>query len=115
MILLLLVKFLVGGSLVVAFALICDMIHPHYAAGIFAAAPSIALASLGIGFISEGGVTVQQEAIGMAVGACAMIVYVLVAEPTIKRTNSLVGSLATIVIWLAVGIGGYFVVYGGLV
>src|SRR5579884_3692417 len=101
-------KFLVGGTLVVTFAIINDTIRPHYAAGIFAAAPSIALANLGITYGVHGPMTVHSEAVGMVAGAIAMVGYVLTAEPAIKRTSALSGSLMTIAVWIILGAAGYF-------
>ena len=43
----LVVRFLVGGALVSLFALIADVLKPKGFAGLFGAAPSVALASLG--------------------------------------------------------------------
>jgi 4-hydroxybenzoate polyprenyltransferase len=40
------IRFLVGGAIVSAFAVLGDLWHPRGFAGLFAAAPSVALATL---------------------------------------------------------------------
>ena len=52
------IRFVLGGLIVSAFAVIGDMLHPKSFAGIFGAAPSVALASLGLTFLTKG---VQQR------------------------------------------------------
>ena len=43
-----LVRFLIGGVVVSAFAMLGDMLRPKSFAGLFGAAPSVALGTLGI-------------------------------------------------------------------
>ena len=43
-----LIRFLVGGVVVSAFAMLGDILRPKSFAGLFGAAPSVALATLGI-------------------------------------------------------------------
>src|ERR1700680_3152638 len=50
----LLFRFLIGGTLVSTFALIGDLFKPKKFAGLFGAAPSIALATLGLGLSAVG-------------------------------------------------------------
>jgi uncharacterized membrane protein (GlpM family) len=101
------IKFVFGGSLVVAFALVSEAIRPHTIAGIFSASPSIALSGLTIAFIIMGPHSVEQEAIGMAIGATAMLVYVCFAWLAVRKTSSLLGSVAAISIWVLVAAAGY--------
>ena len=42
------IRFVIGGLVVTAFSLISDVFKPKTFAGLFGAAPSIALASLGL-------------------------------------------------------------------
>ena len=48
------IRFVLGGLIVSAFAVIGDMLHPKSFAGIFGAAPSVALASLALAFLTKG-------------------------------------------------------------
>lgn len=51
------VRFLVGGVVVLAFAMLGEMLRPKSFAGLFGAAPSVALATLGIAVHRHGAVT----------------------------------------------------------
>ena len=101
------VKFAFGGSLVVLFALMSEAIRPNTLAGIFSASPSIALAGLTLAFLTKGPHVAQQEAVGMAIGAAAMLVYICFAWLTVKRTSSLFGAVATLSVWVLVAAAGY--------
>lgn len=70
-----LVRFLIGGVSVSAFALLGDIFKPKSFAGLFGAAPSIALATLGLTIASEGKVYAASEARSMMAGAIAFCAY----------------------------------------
>jgi hypothetical protein len=106
MLLVLLLNFLVGDSLVVAFAVIAEAVRPRSFSGIFCAAPSIALANLGITLASDGPSVVRQEGIGMVIGALAMLIYVLVSEPAVRRAGSLIGCGITLLARFGVAAAG---------
>lgn len=71
----LLFRFLLGATLVSLFAAIGSSFKPKSFAGIFGAAPPIALASLAIASHEHGPVHVQQLARSMALGALALACY----------------------------------------
>ena len=48
------IRFLVGGAVVSAFAMLGDLLRPKSFAGLFGAAPSVALATLGIAVYQHG-------------------------------------------------------------
>lgn len=73
----LVVRFLVGGALVSLFALIADVLKPRGFAGLFGAAPSVALASLGLTIASQGKLYAAIEARSMVAGAAAFFLYAL--------------------------------------
>ena len=75
-----LVRFLVGGAVVSAFALIGDLLKPKSFAGLFGAAPSVALATLGLTVASEGASYAATEARSMMAGAVAFFGLRLVAS-----------------------------------
>ena len=66
-------RFLIGGTLVSAFALVGDAVRPKSFAGLFGAAPSIALATLGLTVATEGRNYAAIEARSMIAGAIALI------------------------------------------
>ena len=73
----LVVRFLVGGALVSLFALIGDVLKPKGFAGLFGAAPSVALASLGLTIAAQGRLYAAIEARSMILGAVAFLMYAL--------------------------------------
>jgi hypothetical protein len=105
----LLLKGLCGGSFVVAFALVGHVVEPKRFAGLFSAAPSVALASLSVTIVDKGAANARQQTIGMLVGAIALLVYTLVARGLVERFNALRGAALSCVAWLAVALAGYAV------
>ena len=71
----LIIRFVVGGAIVSAFALLGDLLHPKGFAGLFGAAPSVALATLTLTVASEGPVYAALEARSMIIGEVALVAY----------------------------------------
>jgi hypothetical protein len=75
-----LIRFLIGGIAVSVFAVLGDLLKPKSFAGLFGAAPSIALATLGLTVASDGRHFAASEANSMIAGAIAFFVYTLFCE-----------------------------------
>ena len=103
-------KALAGGLLVLAFAALAQMLTPKRFAGIFAAAPSVALGSLIVTIAFAGDHQLPPSGAGMAIGAVAFVVYCLVAVPLIRRYGAWKGSGGALVAWAALAALGYAVV-----
>jgi hypothetical protein len=103
-------KTLVGGAAVVAFSLIGEAGRPKRFSGLFAAAPSVALASLAITALAKGGSATVPYAQGMLIGSAGMVAYCLVSLYLIDRLHALAGSLLSWLAWFVVAIGLYFAV-----
>ncbi|HLI60032.1 MAG TPA: DUF3147 family protein [Solirubrobacteraceae bacterium] len=86
-ILILLVKGVCGGVLVVAFALLSEGLSPKRFAGLFGAAPSVAIAGLSITLIDEGIGPAHRNTIGMIAGGAGMVAYALAVVPLLRRTG----------------------------
>lgn len=99
----------VGGAFVALFSVIGELLRPKSFAGIFAAAPSVALASLLITDGTKGSQAVWLSAVGMIAGAAAMVAACTVGIDSVKRFRALRGSLAAIGVWLVVASGLYVV------
>lgn len=99
-------KALLGGVLVVLFALLSEMVAPKNFAGIFSAAPSVALAGLGVTLIATSGHDVALAGEGMILGALALLCYCLVAIPALRRLGALPGAGAALVVWLVLALPG---------
>jgi hypothetical protein len=71
----LVLRFVIGGLVVSFFAVIGDVLKPKSFAGLFGAAPSVALATLGLTITADGKAYAALEARSMIVGACSFFVY----------------------------------------
>jgi len=104
---------LTGGGIVVAFALIGEALSPKAFAGLFAAAPSVAVVGLAITIASKGFVSARQASTGMVVGGIGMVVCCALAASAIPRIQALWGSLVAWLGWGVVSFGLYWAVFIG--
>lgn len=109
MIIELLIRFIIGGLVVSAFALIGMIIRPRTFAGLFSAAPSVALATLGLTFMSKGPSVAAIEGRSMMLGAIAFIVYAaLIGWLLIRRTpHTLTLTVVSLAAWFAIALALY--------
>jgi hypothetical protein len=77
MLLQMIVRFVVGGALVSLFALLGDLLPPKGFAGLFAAAPSVALATLILAATADGPGYAALEARSMMAGEVALVAYAI--------------------------------------
>lgn len=94
----LLVRFVVGGMLVSLFAVLGDVLKPKGFAGLFAAAPAVALATLSLAILSDGSAYAALEARSMIAGALAFCIYAafcvyLMAIKHVRAATATVGAL----------------------
>ena len=101
------IRFLAGGLIVSLFAATADIIRPKSFAGLFGAAPSVALATLSLAFWTRGGGYVSTEGRSMILGAIALAVYsFLVCQLLMRaRFSALAATLTTTAAWLGIAIG----------
>jgi uncharacterized membrane protein (GlpM family) len=99
-VLILAVKGLVGGCLVVAFALLSESLAPKRFAGLFGAAPAVALAGLTIVIIDKGAHDAHQQAVGMLAGCAGMIVYAASTVPLLRRMRASRAAGLALVAWV---------------
>ena len=107
---LLLIRFLIGGLAVCLFASLADMLKPKTFAGIFGAAPSVALATLGLTIVSEGAAYVALEARSMLAGAIAFLLFGRCVSWLMSRckAGATVVTLCAVPIWFGVSFALYF-------
>ncbi|MEU8269565.1 DUF3147 family protein [Sphaerisporangium sp. NPDC049002] len=98
---------LCGGLLVMAFALLGEMVTPKRFAGIFAAGPAVALAGMTVTWVFTGGTEVAEAARGMIVGSVALVAYCASAAPLVERLGVVAGSVVAIAVWAAVAAVGW--------
>ena len=104
-------RFIVGGLIVSLFALIGDLIKPKSFAGIFGAAPSVALATLALTISSKGHQYAADELRATISGAVAFFVYACSVSWLIMRyrLTAFMVTPALLPLWLLVAFGGWFV------
>lgn len=101
------IRFALGGLIVCIFAVIGEVLSPKSFAGIFGAAPSVALASLGLTFIVKGGKPATVDGQAMVLGAVALCGYCAVVTLLVLRYrwDVKVATGVSWAVWLAVAFG----------
>ena len=99
----LILRFVIGGIVVSAFAALGDVLKPKSFAGLFGAAPSIALATLGLTIAANGKMYAATEARSMIAGALAFFLYAWICSWLMLRgkLKAVPVTLSALVIWLA--------------
>jgi hypothetical protein len=106
-VLLLAVRALNGGTFVVAFSLLAEVLKPKRFAGLFSAAPSVALANLAVDIAANGHGPAVVGTQGMEVGATALVLSCLAGIALIRRWGALRASVAICAAWVAIAVAGY--------
>ena len=97
---LLVLRVLVGGALVSAFAMLGDTLKPKMFAGLFSGAPSVATVSLVVTGVAMGAAKEQKYATGMIAGAVGLVFYALFAALLVKHLKAVVGTIVAWVAWI---------------
>lgn len=100
-------RMLAGGLFVSSFALLGDMLAPKRFAGLFGAAPSVALATLALAAGANGRAYAALEARSMVAGAIAFMIYTYcVFRLMLKsRLSARASTLILIPLWIASAFG----------
>ena len=93
------IKGLLGGTLVLVFALLSQSLDPKRFAGLFSAAPAVALAGLAVTLLDKGAHDAHQSTTGMIAGAAGMAVYAAAVIPLLRRKRAPVASMAALGVW----------------
>ena len=107
----LLIRFLVGGTIVSLFAVLGELLKPKSFAGLFGAAPSVALASFGLAVVTNGAAYAAQEARSMIVGAVAFFFYALLSSRLMMRFywHAVASSVGALAVWFVAAFLGWWV------
>lgn len=100
-------RFLIGGAVVSVFAIMGDILRPRSFAGLFAAAPSIALATVGLTIHKNGSLYASHEAQSMMMGAAAFLVYAALVSSVLHRCrrSTLATTILLMPVWAGVSLG----------
>jgi uncharacterized membrane protein (GlpM family) len=106
----LIIRFLTGGLFVSAFAVLGTVLKPKSFAGLFGAAPSVALAALILTVHTEGPAYAAFEARSMLAGAIAFLIYAWSAMFLLHRYKQSAKLVTSILLigWLAVALTIWF-------
>ena len=108
-----LLRVLVGGVVVSAFALLGDLLKPKSFAGLFGAAPSVALATLVLTVLKDGKSYASTEARSMILGAVAFFFYACVVGRFLIRRRLPVLSTTglAVTLWFGCAFGLWFALF----
>jgi len=105
-------RFFVGGLIVSLFAILGDILKPKSFSGLFGAAPSVAIATLGLTILVDGKAYSALEARSMIAGALAFLVYAyacsrLMAKHDVRAAPASIGGLG---LWLGCALAGWLLI-----
>jgi hypothetical protein len=100
-------RFMIGGAIVSFFSILGDLFKPKSFAGLFSAAPSVALASLWLAFEKHGGSYASIEGLSMILGALALYLYSHTVSWVLLRYKfaSSIVAACTLVLWFVAAFG----------
>jgi hypothetical protein len=103
----LLLRFLIGGFVVSTFATLGDLFKPKSFAGLFGAAPAVALATLVLTVSAKGASYAATESRSMIAGAIGFFFYASYVSWVLMRYHKkvLTVALSAIPVWFAVAFG----------
>lgn len=106
-----LIRFLIGGIAVSVFAILGDLFKPKSFAGLFGAAPSIALATLGLTVASDGRHYAATETNSMIAGAIAFFVYASCVSWILMRGRftALWVTVSALPVWAVIAFGLWYI------
>jgi hypothetical protein len=109
-----LLRFLIGGLAVSLFAVLGDILRPKSFAGLFSAAPSIALATIGVTIAHHGTAYAATESRSMVLGAVGFFAYASACSWLLmrKKVRALTATSALLPVWFVVSLG-LLVLVGG--
>jgi len=108
---LIVIRFLIGVISVSTFAVIGDLFKPKSFAGLFGAAPSVALATLALAVMVDGRQNAIMQSTSMTVSAIALFCYASCVSRIMMRRPwpAIWVSVCVLPVWAAVSFGLWFV------
>ena len=107
-------RFVVGGAIVALFAVVSEIVAPKTFAGVFGAAPSVALATLAIALATRGPAYAAVECRSMIAGGVAMVAYGAACASIVGRRVApvWVEAGACWLVWVVVAFGVWSAIGG---
>lgn len=109
-------RFAMGGAIVTAFAVVGELFRPKTFAGLFGAAPSVAIVSVAMAHVQHGAGYVAIESRWMTAGCAALLVYGATCIAMTKRPGLPLWLGATLAwgAWAAVALGAWAALLAGV-
>ncbi len=106
----LIARFVIGGVIVSVFAVIAEVCRPKSFAGLFGAAPSVALTTIGIAIVQHGKDYAALEARSMILGAAGFFIYAVAASWIMMRYKipALPATAGLLPLWLGASLALFF-------
>jgi len=107
----LITRFVIGGAIVSVFAVIAEICRPKSFAGLFGAAPSVALTTIGIAIAQHGKDYAATEARSMVFGAIAFLIYAGLASWILMRykIRALATTAGLLPLWLGASLALWYI------
>ena len=105
-----LARLIIGGLVVSLFSVLADTLRPKSFAGLLGAAPSVALATLGLTIRNNGKAYAALESRSMVLGALAFLVYALLVSWLLRRYRpaAMTAALGAMPVWFLISLGLWF-------
>lgn len=112
-----LIRFVLGGAIVSAFAFLGELLEPKTLSGVFGAAPSVAIATLALAFRTHSPEHVATEARAMIIGCAALLIYCMACVALVKGERLPVWMDAGVawLVWCAIALGAWLPLHPWLV
>jgi hypothetical protein len=106
------IRFVAGGLAVLLFSAAGECLEPETFGGLFGAAPSVAIATLGVAFVQTSARGAASDARWMLLGCIAMFAYTTacVAVCRDRRIPVSFGAFAAWIVWILVAVALHGVV-----
>ena len=106
------IKALLGGTMVTLFAVVGHVLRPKWFAGLFGAAPSVAVASLAVTVVDKGHHEAALAGYAMLFGAAGFVVFSVCVRPLLTKFPAVAAASISSLVWVLVAVGGYLLVVG---
>jgi len=97
-----LIRAAAGGLLVLAFALISEAVKPKRFAGLFSAAPAVAIAGLVVTLATSPPSDARDGSLGMLAGSAGMLAYAAAVVVLLRGRDSRLASAVAMLAWFGV-------------
>ncbi len=105
-------RFVVGGLIVSLFAALGDVLKPRSFCGIFGAAPSVALATLGLTILTNGKIYAATEGRSMIAGALVLCLYAVLCSRLMMKNkiHAAPATASALVFWIILSLGAWLTI-----